>query len=171
MQTVELKVSDETAAHWGAFLATQSAHRLMESNLLGDWVLGAFMTEVERYLREGLPQGPSPRDAERREKEAAGARRKLTKPQKRVLPMFNENENQTLLEMARLLGMEPENLAPLVEAWVMGGFLAPGPQRDGQNTFILSPDWQEHNLFANRPSLNAPRLPHLMEQYNPRKKR
>ena len=171
MQTVELKVSDEIAAHWDAFMATEPAHRLIESGLLGDWVLGAFMAEVERYLREGLPQGPTPKEGERRENEAAGARRKLTKPQKRVLPMFNENENQTIAEMARVLGMEPESLAPLVEAWVMAGFLAPGPERDGQITFILSPGWKEHNLFANRPSLNAPRLPYLMEQYKPNKKR
>lgn len=169
MPTIELEISPKVARKWRRFMGTQSAGRLIEAGMLGDWVLTAFMTEVERYLKEGLPQSQETDGRRVRESRASSARRRLSKIQRRILPMFNENDNQTLTEMARMLAMDPAELEPQVGQWVADGFLAPGSGRDGQATFVLSPNWQEHNLAANRPSLNAPRMPHLWEQYKDKK--
>ena len=165
MPTIELNVSPQVARKWRRFLGTQSAGRLIEADLLGDWTLTAFMAEVERYLKEGLPQGQEKESRQVRESQASQARRRLSKNQKRILNMFNENENQTIAEISRTLAIDSQEVEQLIEQWVAGSFLAPGPVRDGQATYVLSPDWQKHNLAANRPSLNAPRLPHLWEQY------
>ncbi len=170
MVKVELMVSPETAALWRAFLQTKPAGRLREAGLLGDWTLLAFTREVERYLKEGLPAAEaSPLEAARRERTAASARSRLDKLQKRVLPMFNENENQTTAEMGRLLGIEPGEAARRAAAWVEAGFLAPGPLRDGEPTWVLAPAWQEINLAASRPSLNAPRSPFVLPSPLPRR--
>ena len=167
MPTIQLEVSDRVAAMWQQFTGTMRAGRLIENGLLGDWTLLAFMAEVDRYLSDGLP-GQAELESEMRDKQAAKARRKLTKQQKRVLPMFNENESQTLAEISRVLGLAEPDGAELVNSWVAQGFLAPGAERDGQATYIMSPDWQTMNATANRPSLNTPRTPHLREFYKPR---
>jgi hypothetical protein len=167
MPTIQLEVSPQVAAKWQQFTGTMRAGRLIENGLLGDWTLLAFMAEVDRYLNDGLP-GQAELESEMRDKEAAKARSKLTKLQKRVLPMFNENESQTTAEISRVLGLTEEDGAKLVADWIEQCFLAPGPERDGQATYIMSPDWQTMNATANRPSLNTPRTPHLMEFYKPR---
>jgi hypothetical protein len=164
MPVIQLEVSPKTALMWEQFLDTMKAGRLKENGLLGDWTLLAFMAEVDRYLRDGLP-GQAELEREMRDKEAATARKRLTKMQKRVLPMYNENESQTTGEISRVLGLTPEDGAAQVAQWLDEGFLAPGIMRDGQQTYILSPDWQKMNATANRPSLNTPRTPHLPEFY------
>jgi hypothetical protein len=87
--------------------------------------------------------------------------------QKRVLPMFNENENQTLGEIKRLLGLDQEQADNLLNQWLEIEFLGPGPMRDGEETYVLTRKWMERNLTANRPSLNAPRNASLLDSYRP----
>ncbi|MGD8562744.1 MAG: hypothetical protein PVG03_09420 [Desulfarculaceae bacterium] len=170
MPVIEMQVSEPVWNQWQVFLQTEPAARLKEAGLLGDWVALAFMAQVEHYLKEGLPQGPGMDAQAREDDEAVQARRRLTKQQKRVLPMFNENENQTAAEMSRVLGLSPEQGQTLAGQWVEEGFLETGAPRQGEATYVLSPTWNQINLTANRPSLNAPRLPHLWEEASGRKK-
>ncbi len=167
MPVIQLEVSPKTALLWEQFMDTMKAGRLKENGLLGDWTLLAFMAEVDRYLQDGLP-GQAELEQEMRDRQAATARRRLTKQQKRVLPMYNENESQTTDEISRVLGLMPQEGADLVAQWLEQGFLAPGPERDGKITYVLSPNWQQLNATANRPSLNTPRTPHLPEYYKGR---
>ena len=164
MPVIQLEVSPRTALLWERFLDTMKAGRLKENGLLGDWTLLAFMAEVDRYLANGLP-GQAELEREMRDKEAATARRRLSKLQKRVLPMYNENESQTTDEIARVLGMTPEEGVKLVAQWLAEGFMAEGVERCGRQTYVLGPNWQKMNATANRPSLNTPRTPHLPEYY------
>jgi hypothetical protein len=160
MPRIELELSDEVYAKWRAFLRTEPAGRLIEAGWLGDWTALGFMAEVHRYLEQGAP-GPKPTEEEQRDLDAVLDRRSLTKPQRRVLPMFNENDSVTLAEMARLLCQDPGVTAGLVAGWLAQGFMAQGPERDGEAAFVLGPKWRKHNLAANRPSLNAPRAPFM----------
>lgn len=166
MPMIELEVSQRVHAQWQRFLDTQPAGRLTESGLLGDWVALAFMAQVESFLKHGLPAAAEDEKHQKKEQRAVEARKRLSKPQKRVLNMFNENENQTALEISRLLGISVSEGRSLTQTWVEEGFLAPGPQRGGESTYMLSPKWQKHNLAANRPSLNVPRTPHLLHTRN-----
>jgi hypothetical protein len=159
MARIELELSDEVYAQWRAFMQTQPAGRLVESGLLGDWVCLAFISEAPRYIKEGIPRPKAPTEQEEKEMAAAMARRRLSKPQKRVLPMFDQNDRITVSEIARMLALSREETARLVEGWQAEGFLAAGPMRDEEQTYVLSQTWNEHNLMANRPSLNAPRQP------------
>ena len=99
MPVIELNVSDQVYLRWLDFRASQQAARLQEAGVLGDWVLVGFMNQANDYLKAGGPLGAE--DAEsRRERLEAKARNKLSKPQKRVLPMFDENETVTLAEIS-----------------------------------------------------------------------
>lgn len=167
MPSIELQLSGPVYAKWQNFLGTKQAGKLIESGLLGDWVAQAFMTEVDRYLKEGLPQGPQPDARERQDKELSSARRRLTKMQKRVLPMYNENDTQTAPEIARLLGVSLDEARAQVQAWVAEGFLSPNVIRGGEQAYALNRDWQERNLLASRPSLNTPRIEHLPDNLKP----
>jgi hypothetical protein len=168
MPTIELKVSEGVYNLWQAFLKTPPARKLIEERLLGDWVAQAFIAQAGRFLKEGLPDPSQDADpAKEREKEAAAARKNLTKMQKRVLPMFNENENQTLGEIKRLLGLDQEQADNLLNQWLEIEFLGPAPMRDGEETYVLTRKWMERNLTANRPSLNAPRNASLLDSYRP----
>ncbi len=160
MPRIELELSEKVYRRWRSFLSTEPAGRLREANLLGDWVALGFMAEVNRYLEQGGPHAKLTPEQER-DLEAVMDRRSLSKPQRRVLPMFNENDNVTLNEIARLLGQEPRDCADMVAQWVSQGFLSPGPPRQGQPAYVLGYKWRKHNLMANRPSLNAPRAPFL----------
>jgi len=162
MARIELELSDDVYAQWRAFMHTQPAGRLVEAGLLGDWMCLGFMAEVPRYLKEGIPRPQAPTEKEEREKAAAMARRRLTKPQKRVLPMFDQNDQITQAEIARTLAMPMEDAARMVEGWQAEGFLAAGPPRGDEQTYVLSQTWNEFNLMANRPSLNAPRQPMML---------
>ncbi|WP_156360935.1 hypothetical protein [Dethiosulfatarculus sandiegensis] len=168
MPTIELKVSEGVYNLWQAFLKTPPARKLIEERLLGDWAAQAFMAQAGRFLKEGLPDLEQDADpAKEREKEAAAARKNLTKMQKRVLPMFNENENQTLAEISRLLGLDRNQAENLLQEWLEIEFLGRGPMRDGEQTYVLTRKWMERNLSANRPSLNAPRNASLLDSYRP----
>ncbi|MEW5912538.1 MAG: hypothetical protein AB1814_08285 [Thermodesulfobacteriota bacterium] len=156
MPVIELKVSDKVFLRWQRFLASQQAGRLIEADLLGDWVAQGFLNQVNDYLKLGGPAEPEDEHA-RRQRLDAEARRHLSKAQKRVLPMFNENETITAAEISRVLGLDSKEGAALAEEWLAQDFLTPAPERDGQPTYTLSRSWQERNLAANRPSLNAPR--------------
>lgn len=171
MPKIELNLSARVSAQWENFLDTKQAGMLVEAGLLGDWVAQAFMSEVDHYLKEGLPQGPGLSAQEREDREFSLARKNLSKPQKRVLPMYNENDNQTAEEICRLLGLGDEEGEELIGSWVDQGFLALGALRDGQQTYVLSQVWQEINLRANRPSLNTPRAEHLPDHLKPTTKR
>lgn len=166
MPIIELNLSDEVYVRWREFLGSQQGARLLEAGLLGDWAVQGFMNKVNDYLKQGGPPGAEDEQS-RRQRLEAEARRKLTKPQKRVLPMFDENENVTLAEISRVLGILPGDGAALVEQWVAEEFLSPAPERDGSPTFILSRGWQERNLAANRPSLHAPRRLHFAAKSKP----
>jgi len=155
---IELEVSEQVYRLWQAFLRSQQAARLLEAGVLGDWVAVGFMAHVDEYIKAGGPSLPEMDERKRLEEEAAAARRRLTKAQKRVLPMFNENDTVIPSEVARVLGMMPEEGKKLVEQWVEEDFLAPAGERDGEPAYTLSKKWQEYNLVANRPSLNAPRV-------------
>ncbi len=159
MPRIELELSDEVYAQWRAFMHTQPAGRLVEAGLLGDWMCLAFIAEVPRYIKEGIPRPKAPTEKEEQEMVAAMARRRLTKPQKRVLPMFDQNDQITVSEISRTLALSQEEAARLVQGWQAEGFLTAGPMRDDEQTYVLSPTWNEYNLMANRPSLNAPRQP------------
>lgn len=158
MAHIELKVSDQALALWKAFLQTEPAGRLSEAGLLGDWTVLGFIGEVNRYIEQGAPR-PHATVQHKMDAEASQARRKLSKPQKRVLPMFDENDVVTVGEISRMLGLVGEKGAELVSGWLSEGFLAPGPDRDGEPTFHLGERWRQLNLTANRPSLFAPRAP------------
>jgi hypothetical protein len=162
MPRIELELSEEIYAQWRAFMHTQPAGRLVEAGLLGDWMCLGFIAEAPRYIKEGIPRPKAPTEKEEKETAAAMARRRLTKPQKRVLPMFDQNDQITIPEISRMLGLLPEETAHLVQGWQAEGFLAAGPLRDGEQTYVLSPTWNEYNLMANRPSLNAPRQPMML---------
>lgn len=162
MPRIELELSHKVHEAWRQFLATTPAARLREAGVLGDWVALGFMAHVERFLEQGRPDGTLPEDQDPASQEAAQARRKLPKSMRRVLPMFNENDRITTQEISRVLGIMPEQGAQQVAAWLEEGFLEPGPPRDGQETYVLGRQWQMRNLAANRPSLNVPRIPHLM---------
>jgi len=141
---------------------TQSAGRLVEAGLLGDWMCMGFIVEVPRYIKEGIPRPKAPTKKEEQEIAAAMARRRLSKPQKRVLPMFDQNDKITVPEIARTLALSLEEAARLVQGWQAEGFLAAGSVRDDEQTYVLSQTWNEYNLMANRPSLNAPRQPMML---------
>lgn len=162
MARIELELSDEVYAQWRAFMHTQPAGRLVEAGLLGDWMCLGFIAEVPRYLKEGIPRPQAPTEKEEQEKAAAMARRRLSKPQKRVLPMFDQNDQITTAEIALMLALSEEEALRLVQGWQAEGFLAAGSLRDDKQTYVLSPTWNEHNLMANRPSLNAPRQPMML---------
>ncbi len=162
MPKIELELSAEVHELWRRFLGTTQAGRLVEVGLLGDWVAMGFMANVDRFLKAGAPDLPAPDDQTVRQQEAAQARRGLSKAQKRVLPAFNENETVTAAEVARVLGLELAAGQALVRDWLEEGFLAAGPARGEEPAYVLSQDWQNRNLAANRPSLNVPRMPHLM---------
>jgi hypothetical protein len=162
MPRIELELSDKVYELWQGFMRTEPAGRLVEAGLLGDWVALGFMGEVNRYIAEGVPRPQAQSEADELSAQAAVARRKLAKPQKRVLPMFNENEQITLEEISRVLGMDPADGRRLVEGWLAEGFLATGPGREGREAFVLGQAWRRHNLAANRPSLNAPRQPLML---------
>ncbi len=168
MPRIELELSPEVYQAWRQFMISTPAAKLMEAGVLGDWVAVGFMAHVERYLEQGRPDGAAKQeDPDPSSREAAQARRKLPKPQRRVLPMFNENDRITSQEISRVLGLAPEQGAEQVRQWLGEGFLEPGPERDGQATYVLGRDWQMRNLAANRPSLNVPRIPHLMRPIKP----
>jgi len=156
MPVIELNLSDKVFLRWQRFLGSQQAGRLLEAGLLGDWVAQGFLNQVNDYLRQGGPSEPEEEEV-RRQRLDAEARRRLSKPQKRVLPMFNENDTVTVAEVSRVLGLSAQQGAELVEQWVREDFLTPAPARDGQPAYTLGRSWQERNLAANRPSLNAPR--------------
>jgi hypothetical protein len=162
MARIELELSDEVYAQWRAFMHTQHAGRLVEAGMLGDWMCLGFIAEAPRYLKEGIPRPKAPTEKEEQEKAASMARRRLSKPQKRVLPMFDQNDQITLKEITLMLALSPEETAHLVQGWQAEGFLAAGPMRDDEQTYVLSPTWNEYNLLANRPSLNAPRQPMML---------
>lgn len=162
MPRIELELSEEIYAQWQAFMHTQPAGRLVEAGLLGDWMCLGFIAEAPRYIKEGIPRPKAPTEKEEKETAAAMARRRLTKPQKRVLPMFDQNDQITIPEIARMLGLPADQTINLVQGWQAEGFLAAGPLRDGEQTYVLSPTWNEYNLMANRPSLNAPRQPMML---------
>jgi hypothetical protein len=166
MPVIELNVSDQVYMRWLEFMTSQQAGRLNEAGLLGDWVAVGFMNNVNDYLKQGGPPGAEDAEA-RRQRLEAKARRRLSKPQKRVLPMFDENETVTLAEMSRVLGIAPQDAAAMIEQWVAEDFLSPAPERDGSPTFTLSRSWQERNLAANRPSLHAPRRLHFAKESKP----
>ncbi|MFH1034274.1 MAG: hypothetical protein V1806_07175 [Pseudomonadota bacterium] len=168
MPRIELELSPEVHQAWRQFLASTPAAKLIEAGVLGDWVAVGFMAHVERYLEQGRPDGAAKQeDPNPASREAAQARRKLPKPQRRVLPMFNENDRITVAEISRVLGITPEEGAAQVAAWLAEGFLDPGPEQDGQPAYVLGRQWQMRNLAANRPSLNVPRIPHLMRPVKP----
>lgn len=160
MPRIEFEISDLVYADWKDFLRTEPAGRLMDGGMLGDWVAMGFMAEVNRYMDQGAPIAKATQEEEQ-DKKAVDDRRNLTKPQKRVLPMFNENDTVTVSEIGRLLGIELGQCAGLVASWVGGGFFVQSADRGDEATFTLAPDWQQHNLMANRPSLNVPRAPFL----------
>ncbi|MCB2228103.1 MAG: hypothetical protein KQH53_15590 [Desulfarculaceae bacterium] len=166
MPVIELNVSDQVYLRWLDFRASQQAARLEEAGVLGDWVLAGFMNQANDYLKSGGPLGAEDADS-RRERLEAKARNQLSKPQKRVLPMFDENETVTLAEISRVLGIMPEDGAALTEQWVAEDFLAPAPERDASPTFTLARSWRERNLAANRPSLHAPRRLHFSKGSKP----
>ena len=167
MPVIELNLSDEVYLRWREFMGSQQADRLVEAGLLGDWVTLGFMNKVNDYLKQGGPPGAETED-ERRQRLEAAARRKLTKPQKRVLPMFDENETVTLPEICRVLGIPPDEGRALTRDWVEQDFLSNAPRpRDDAPTFVLSRSWQERNLAANRPSLHAPRRLHFAAKSKP----
>ncbi len=163
MPVIELEVSPEVYERWRSFLGTTPAGRLKEAGKLDDWVALGFIANAERFLREGGPGQPVQNQEEVKQKEDAVARRKLNKPQKRVLPMFNENDCVSAGEIGRVLALSPEAAQAQVEAWLDEGFLSPGPMREGLPTYMLSNQWRVRNLAANRPSLNTPRVPLLMK--------
>jgi hypothetical protein len=168
MPRIELELSPEVYQAWRQFMISTPAAKLMEAGVLGDWVAVGFMAHVERYLEQGRPDGASVReDPDPASREAAQARRKLPKAQRRVLPMFNENDRITLAEISRVLGINPEDGAAQVAAWLAEGFLEPGPEQGDQKAYVLGRQWQMRNLAANRPSLNVPRIPHLMRPIKP----
>jgi len=162
MPRIELELSERTYQLWQGFMRTQPAGRLVDAGLLGDWVCLGFMGEVNRYIAEGIPRPQADTSQEELSAQAAAARRRLSKPQKRVLPMFNENDRVTVAEVARLLGLEREEAWRMIQGWLAEGFLNTGAERGGEETFILGQAWQQHNLSANRPSLNAPRQPLIL---------
>ena len=158
MHRIELELSDAVFARWKSFLGGEAAGRLTEARLLGDWAVLALLANLDRYLKDGGPPArPEPTREEAAEADAASARKKLTKQQKRVLPMFNENDRVTLEEISRVLGLMPADGQILLTGWLAEGFLASGPLEERGQTYILSPVWLKRNLAANRPSLNVPR--------------
>ena len=167
MPVMELNLSDEVYIRWQEFLSSQQGDRLVEAGLLGDWMALGFMNKVNDYLKQGGPPGVETEE-ERRQRLEAEARRKLTKLQKRVLPMFDENETVTLPEICRVLGILPDDGQALVQDWLDHDFLSRASQpRDDAPTFVLSRSWQERNLAANRPSLHAPRRLHFASKSKP----
>ena len=167
MPQVTLELSPQVHEAWRQFLTTTPAAKLIEAGVLGDWVAVGFMANVERFLEQGQPDGPQSQDQDPVSREASQARRKLPKAQRRVLPMFNENDQITLEEISRVLGVTPAEGQTQLESWLAEGFLAPGPGRDGRPAYVLGQRWRERNLAANRPSLNVPRIPHLMRPIKP----
>ncbi|MCF8033325.1 MAG: hypothetical protein K9K66_09395 [Desulfarculaceae bacterium] len=166
MPVIELNVSDQVYLRWLDFRTSQQASRLEEAGVLGDWILTGFINNVNDYLKQGGPTGAEDASARRQRLEAT-ARNSLSKPQKRVLPMFDENETVTLDEISRVLGITPEDGAALTAQWVEDQYLSPAPERDNSPTFTLSRAWRERNLAANRPSLHAPRRLHYAKGSKP----
>ncbi|MBU4563516.1 MAG: hypothetical protein KMY53_13380 [Desulfarculus sp.] len=167
MPVIELNLSEEVYRRWREFLGSQQGDRLVEAGLLGDWVALGFMNKVNDYLKLGGPPGVETEE-ERRQRLEAEARRKLTKLQKRVLPMFDENETVTLPEVCRVLGILSEDGQTLTQEWLDQDFLSHASKpRDDSPTFVLSRSWQERNLAANRPSLHAPRRLHFAAKSKP----
>lgn len=162
MPVIKLEVNNKVFRRWNRFLRSQDAGRLMEADLLDEWVIRGFMANVSRFLKQGGPDKADPDMVRELENQAAHARKALTRHQKRILPMFNENDQITEKEAVRLMGMEEHVVKELISQWLKDGFLAPGPGRDGEPTYILGQTWQKHQLTANRPSLNVLRIPNLM---------
>jgi hypothetical protein len=163
MPTVELELSVDVYRRWLVFQGTTPAASLRETGLLGDWVALGFMANVERFLKAGAPDMPAFDEESVRQTEDAAARKRLAKAQKRILPVFNENETITASEAARVLGWDLAQGQAQMAAWLDEGFLANAGERGGEAAYTLSRDWQARNLAANRPSLNVPRVPHLMK--------
>ncbi len=156
MPRIEIQISDKVHEQWREFSQTMQASSLIESGLLGDWMVQGFLNNLHTYLKEG---GPVAQETKTRRKDRLDneARRKLLKQQKRVLPMFNENDRITIPEISRVLGLDQEQGEALVRQWIAEEFLTPSSPRDGEEAFTLSEDWHKRNLSANRPSLNAHR--------------
>lgn len=165
MPIIELELSQEVYELWRSFLNTTPAGRLREMGNLGDWVALGFMANLERFLKEGGPGRPTQSREQIKEQEDALARKRLTRAQKRVLPMFNENECLTVGEIARVLGLAVAEAEAQVRSWVEDGFLVQGSARQGEATYVPSNAWLLRNLAANRPSLNTPRVPLLMKPF------
>lgn len=162
MPMIELELSPEVYSEWRRFLASEPAGRLIEASQLGDWVATGFMSHVEQYLEKGTPLSREETLLRKKERQAATARKALTKQQKRILPIYNENDQLTEEEISRILGLMPEEGHAVVDQWVLDGFLDHGSGRDGEEAYVLGQAWITHNLTANRPSLNVLRVPHLM---------
>lgn len=156
MPRIEIEVSDKVYDQWREFSQTMQASSLKESGLLGDWMLMGFLNNLHTYLKEGGPVAHETKTGRKNRKDNE-ARRKLLKQQKRVLPMFNENDRITIPEISRVLGLDQKQGETLVRQWIEDAFLSPAPPRDGEEAFTLSEDWHKRNLSANRPSLNAHR--------------
>lgn len=156
MPRIEIEISDKVMALWREFEGTMQADGLRESGLLGDWLVQGFLANLHIYIAEGGPHAAESRKR-RTDRKDAEARRNLPKEQRRVLPMFNENDRVTVAEISRVLGVPEEQGRTLVDGWIAQGFLTNAGLRDGQNSYTLAEDWQVRNLAANRPSLNAPR--------------
>ena len=163
MPRISLNVDDKVHAIWSSFLKSQQAGRLREAGVLDDWVILGFLHHVDRFIQEGGPRMPERDEETEREETAARARRRLTKQQKRVLPMFDENDRVSTPEISRMLGILPEDGERLVHQWVEEGFLSSGHLRDGETVYTLGEQWLTHNLAANRPSLFAPRSPFILK--------
>ncbi len=160
MPRIELELSPQAHAQWVSFLHSEPAGRLLDAGVLGDWMVLGFLAEVERYIAEGGPRTRALSAEEERSLRAAADRRRLSKPQKRVLPMFDENDQVTASEIGRILGLARAEAQSLVERWLAEGFLCSGGgERGGEPTYRLGESWRMHNLAANRPSLYAPRPP------------
>ena len=92
------------------------------------------MNNVNDYHQAGRPARESrTADARRQRLEAQARRKALSKPQKRILPMFDENDTVTLDEMSRVLGVLPaDGAGPGSSNGWTDDFLRRWPQeRDG----------------------------------------
>ncbi|MBU0513416.1 MAG: hypothetical protein KJ621_01475 [Proteobacteria bacterium] len=136
MPRVTLEVSGRWDREWREFLATDLGRELAEEPVfLGDLVITAFLEAARKLARERPP-----------------ARRKLDRPMRRVLPLFNDTDVLTPPEIELVLGLESGQGEALCREWAEAGFLEPDPIHPGR--FVLGRDVvRETNEITHRTAL------------------
>jgi len=159
MPTITLNINSDVYKTWQHFLKTSLATKLHKAKKLDDLVTLSLITCIEYYINKKniTDQSTQQYELTRRQKNHTITRQLLSKSQKKILPLFNENSQLYIGEIIRVLNLTPKACLTLIKNWLNDNFLCLGPIKNGIPTYVLSYQWQIQNLTSKRPSLNTPR--------------